>query len=108
MTETILWIVFAVLAVAILAIVIVRAVEIFKMSPDERKKALVTYIKGLVALAEAEIGSGHGQEKQKKKKKWFKEKAPLVLKICLSLFGKENLKELIELALKEIKENFGK
>ena len=44
----------------------------------------------------------------RKLKEWFNKKAPMILKIVLSILGKENLKDLIEDALKEIKESFEK
>ena len=108
MSETIMWIIIGLLAAVILAYVVYKAIVIFKMDPEERKKTLITYLKGLVALAEQEIGSGHGAEKLALVEEWFKEKAPFVYKAALLLFGKDNLKELIEQALKEIKESFEK
>ena len=70
---------------------------------------LVTYLKGAVALAEKEIvGSSKGKEKLAMVEKYFNKNAPWFLKILLGIFGKENLQELIELALKEVKESFVK
>lgn len=108
MNDVTMWIIIGVLGVAVLTFIIVKLVKFFKMKPEERKKMLVTYLKGLVALAEQEIGGGHGDEKLAFVEEWFKKKTPFVYKAVLLVFGKENLKELIEEALKEIKESFGK
>ena len=108
MDNIIAWVLIGILGAIILGFVIYKAVSIFKMSPEERKKVLVNYLVGLVNAAEGFIGSGHGKEKLEQVEKWFKEKAPLTYKILLSLLGKDNLEALIEEALKQIKENFEK
>lgn len=108
MDNIILWIIIGILGVAIIGFIAIKVIKIVNMTPEERKKLLLTYLKGLVALAEKEIGSGHGAEKLELVEKFFKEKAPFVYKASLMIFGKENLKELIEEALKEIKESFEK
>lgn len=108
MDNIILWIVIGILGVAVLGFIAIKAIEIFKMTPEERKKLLITYLKGLIALAEKDIGSGHGAEKLEFVENFFKEKAPFIYKASLLVFGKESLKELIEEALKEIKESFEK
>lgn len=86
--------------------VVLQIIKICKMSPEEKKKVLVTYLKGLVALAEKEIGAGHGAEKLAMVEDYFKTKAPKIYKLMLFASGKDNLKELIELALSEIKNSF--
>ena len=108
MNDIVLWIIIAILGVVILGYAGHKIVQITKASPEEKKKLLVTFIKGFVALAEKEIGHGHGAEKLALVEKYFTEKAPFVYKMFLQILGKENLKDLIELALKEIKESFGK
>ena len=108
MDNIILWIIIGILGVAILGFIAIKAIKIFKMKPEDRKKLLVTYLKGLVALAEQDIGGGHGAEKLELVEKFFQEKAPFIYKASLMILGKENLKELIEEALKEIKESFEK
>lgn len=108
MNDVASWVIIGILAAVIIAFCVIKAVQIFKMNPQERKEVLVTYLKGLVALAEFEIGSGHGQEKLAMVEEWFRKKAPFVLQMSLLIFGKDNLKELIELALAEIKESFSK
>lgn len=96
------------LAAGIIGAVIFLIVKLAKMSPEDRKKYLVTYLKGLVALAEKEIGAGHGADKLAMVEDYFNKKAPAFVKIVLTVFGKNNLRELIEMALKEIKESFEK
>lgn len=108
MNDVGMWIIIAVLAVIILGYVIYKAVVIFKMSPEDRKRLLVTYLMGLVSLAEQLLGSGHGAEKLALVEELFKKKAPFIYRVSLMIFGKNNLKELIELALTEVKNNFGK
>lgn len=108
MNNIILYIIIGVLAVAILGFIVYKAIKIIKMSPEDRKKLIVTYLIGLVTSAEEAIGSGHGVEKLEQVEKWFNEKAPFLYKAALKILGKENLKDLIEEALKEVKNNFGK
>jgi len=78
------------------------------MSPEERRKTLITYLQGIVALVEKEIGSGHGAEKLKEAEEYFKRTAPMIYKILLSIVGKDTLSGLIEEALKNVKEGFAK
>ena len=108
MDDIALWIVIGILGAAILGFIIIKVIQIVKLSPEERKKVLVSYLVSLVNMAEGEIGSGHGAEKLAQVEKWFNEKAPWALKISLMIFGKGSLKELIEMALEEIKHNFEK
>lgn len=108
MPDIIMYIILGVVGAAVLAFVIYNVVQIAKMKPEERKEIIKTYLKGLVAEAEKQIGAGNGDLKFAQVEEWFNKKAPMVLKIVLSILGKENLKDLIEDALKEIKESFGK
>lgn len=108
MNEVVMWVIIGVLAAVILGYVAYKVIMIVKMNPEGRKQTLVTYLKGLVALAEQEVGAGHGAEKLALVEKWFQEKAPFAYKVALSIFGKKNLKDLIEEALKQIKESFEK
>lgn len=107
MNDIIMWIIIGVVGAAVLAFLIYWIVKICKMKPAERKKLLVTYLKGAVAAAEKEIGAGHGEDKLKEVEDYFNAHASWFLKILLLITGKDNLKELIDLALKEIKESFG-
>lgn len=109
MNDIIMWIIIGVVAVAALAFLIYYIIKIAKLPPEKRKELLVTYLKGAVALAEKEIvGSSKGKEKLAMVEEYFNKNAPWFLKILLGIFGKENLQELIELALKEVKESFVK
>jgi hypothetical protein len=103
-----MYIILGVIGAAVLAFVIYKIIQIAKMKPEERKELIRTYLKGLVAEAEKQIGAGNGNLKFAQVEEWFNKKAPMVLKIVLSILGKESLKDLIEDALKEIKESFEK
>lgn len=105
--EILMWVVIGVVCLAAVAFLVYWTVKICKMPADERKKVLVTYLKGLVAMAEQEIGKGQGVVKLKEVEDYFKAHAPWFLKILLLISGKDNLKDLIELALKEVKKSFG-
>ncbi len=101
------WLIAVVICIVIVVIAIFL-IKFFSMNAEERKLALKTYLKGLVALAEQEIvGTKRGQEKLEMVQEYFQKKAPMVYKITLLLLGKDNLTQLIEDALKEIKESFG-
>lgn len=108
MNDIIMWVIIGVVGAAILAFLIYWIVKICKMKPEERKKTLLVYLKGIVAMAEQEIGKGNGSVKLQEVETYFNAHAPWFLKILLLVSGKQNLQELIELALKEIKESFGK
>ena len=79
-----------------------------KMSKDDKRKLLLTYLAGLVTMAEDKIGAGHGAEKLAEVENYFKAHAGLFYKMILRVFGKENLKGLIEEALQLVKKNFEK
>ena len=85
-----------------------QIIKFCKMSKDDKKKLLLTYLAGLVTMAEEEIGSGHGAGKLEKVENYFKAHAGVFYKIILLIFGKENLKDLIEQALALVKKNFEK
>ena len=108
MRDIVMYIILGVIGAAVLAFVIYKIVQIAKKKPEERKESVKTNLKGLVAEAEKQIGAGNGDLKFAQVEEWFNKKAPMVLKIVLSILGKENLKDLIEDALKEIKESFEK
>ena len=103
-----MWIIIGVLAAIIVAFIAYKIIIVIKMNPEDREKLLITYLKGLIALAEYEIGNGHGAEKLAMVEELFRIKAPFIYKAVLQLFGKENLRELIEKALAEIKQSFEK
>lgn len=102
-----------IVVIVIIAIIIIAAViflvKLLRMSAEERNNLLKTYLKGIIAWAEQEfVGSGRGAEKVEAVEKYFKEHASWLLKIVLKISGKDNLRELIEEGLKELKENFEK
>lgn len=108
MSEVVMWIIIGALAAIIIGFVAYKIISILKTGDEEKKKIIISFLVGLVNSAEGAIGSGHGKEKLEQVEKWFYEKAPFVYKIMLKILGKENLKQLIESALKQIKENFEK
>lgn len=104
-----LYIILAVIAVVAIVAIVIFVVKFCRMSKEEKIKLLKTYLKGLIALAEQEIvGDKRGQEKLEMVEKAFQERGPMVYKITLLLLGKDNLTQLIEDALKEIKAAFEK
>lgn len=98
----------AIIAIAILGYVIFKLVKFFKMPEEEKRKTIVSYLVGLVTMAEEKIGSGHGAEKLAEVENYFKAHAGIYYKMILKVFGKENLKGLIEEALALVKKNFEK
>ena len=108
MDNIIMYCIIAAIAVIALAFVIIWIIRFAKMTPEKKRETLKTYLKGLIALAEQEIvGTKKGEERLKMVEDYFNKKAPTVYKIILLLVGKDNLKEIIEEALKEIKQSFG-
>lgn len=85
-----------------------KIIKFCKMSKDDKRKLLLTYLAGLVTMVEDKIGAGHGEEKLAEVENYFKTHAGLYYKMILKVFGKENLKGLIEEALTLVKKNFKK
>jgi hypothetical protein len=108
MENIIMYIILGLIGAGIIAFLVYNIIKIAKMPKEERRELLKTYLKGLVAEAEKIIGASHGDVKLAQVEEWFNKKAPMIYKIILTLLGKDNLKDLIEDALKEIKENFEK
>ena len=108
MKDIIIYIVFGLLCSGVLAYLIINIVKFSKMKPEERKEMVVTYLKGLVTYAEKELGSGKGAEKLKLVEDMFKKKAPMIYKMLLKATGVKDIKELIEVALAEVKRDFMK
>jgi hypothetical protein len=103
------YIIIGAIVLGLIVFLIVKIIKFAKMSSDEKKTLLKTYLKGIIALAEQTItGNKKGTEKLQMVENYFKEKAPLVYKIILALLGKDSLSAIIEEALKEIKESFEK
>lgn len=107
MENILMWIIIAVIAIVVIGYVVYKVIKIIKMSPEEREKTLIIYIKGAVAAAERELGAGQGAAKLEQVEAYFNKNAGWFLKILLIITGKEDLKDLIETALAEIKEDFG-
>lgn len=93
---------------AFLSYLVMQIIKFCKMSKDDKRKLLLTYLAGIVTMVEDEIGAGHGAEKLAEAENYFKTHAGLFYKIILRVFGKENLKDLIEEALRLVKKNFEK
>ena len=93
---------------AFLSYLATQIVKFCKMSKDDKRKLLLTYLAGLVTMAEDKIGAGHGAEKLEEVESYFKTHAGIYYKMILRVFGKENLKGLIEEALQLVKKNFEK
>ena len=93
---------------AFLSYLVSQIIKFCKMSKDDKRKFLLTYLAGLVTMAEDKIGAGHGAEKLEEVENYFKTHAGLYYKMILKVFGKENLKDLIEEALVLVKKNFEK
>lgn len=92
----------------IVGFIVYKIIQIVKLPQDEKRELIITYLKGLVALAEKSLGEKRGQEKLQMVENYFKEKAPFVYKILLNFLKEDALSDLIEKALKEIKESFSK
>lgn len=108
MNDIIMWCIIGAVGAIALAILVVFIIKFCRLSKEEKKKLILVWIKGAVAQAEKEIGAGHGDEKFKEVEDYFHKRAPWFIKILLLATGKDSLKEIIELALKEIKESFEK
>ena len=93
---------------AFLSYLVPQIIKFCKMSKDDKRKLLLTYLAGLVTMAEDKIGAGHGAEKLAEVEAYFKTHAGFYYKMILKAFGKENLKGLIEEALQLVKKNFEK
>ena len=93
---------------AFLSYLVSQIIKFCKMSKDDKRKFLLTYLAGIVTMAEDKIGAGHGAEKLEEVENYFKTHAGLFYKMILKVFGKENLKGLIEEALALVKKNFEK
>lgn len=93
---------------AFLSYLVPQIIKFCKMSKEDKRKLLLTYLSGLVTMAEDKIGAGHGAEKLVEVENYFKTHAGLFYKMILKAFGKENLKGLIEEALALVKKNFEK
>ena len=108
MGDIIVYCLFGILCLGVMIYLVINIVKFCKMTPTEKREFVLTYIKGLVAYAEKEFGSGNGAEKLKLVEDTFKKKAPMIYKILLKAIGVKDIKELIEIALAEVKRDFVK
>ena len=103
--KIVLYISLGIICLCSITALIVKIVKLFKMPKEEREKVIKTYLKGVIMLAEEEIvGTERGEERLAMVEEYFNKNAPLTYRIILFLLGKDNLKNLIEDALAEIKE----
>ena len=103
--KIVLYISLGIICLCLITALIVKIVKLFKMPKEEREKVIKTYLKGIIMLAEEEIvGTKKGEERLAMVEEYFNKNAPLTYRIILFLLGKDNLKNLIEDALTEIKE----
>ena len=108
MENVISYICVGVVVVGAFAYFLPKIIKFCKMSNDDKRKLLLTYLAGLVTMAEEKIGSGRGAEKLAEVEEYFEKNAGILYKIILRALGKENLKDLIEEALSLVKKNFEK
>lgn len=108
MNNIAMWIIIGVVCAIVLAIVAYAAIKVLRLDTEERKRLLVVYLEGAVVMAEKKFGDGHGAEKMREVEEYFKVHAGWFLKALLLLTGKDNLSDLIEQALAEVKKNFAK
>ena len=94
------WVVIAIVALAVIALLVWFCIKFFKMEPEERKELIIQFLIGLVSLAEDTfVGNGKGEEKAAWVEAQFNKTAPWFLKIVLALTRTANLKDLIEKAV---------
>ena len=108
MSDLYLYIVIGVVALVLLTLLIIKIIKFVKMSPEQKREFLKTYVKGIVVLAEQTVTANKkGQEKLQMVEDYFTKKAPMVYKFVLFLIGKDNFKQIVEEALEDIKNSFG-
>ena len=93
---------------AFLSYLVPQIIKFCKMSKDDKRKLLLTYLAGLVTMAEDKIGAGHGAEKLAEVENYFNTHAGPYYKMILKVFGKENMTGLLEEALALVKKKFKK
>lgn len=108
MEDIIIYCLFGILCLGVITYLVVNIIKFCKITPTEKREFVLTYVKGLVAYAEKTLGSGKGAEKLKLVEDMFKKKAPMIYKMLLKAIGVKDIKELIEVALAEVKRDFVK
>ena len=91
----------SVVAAGLLAALVVFIIKICKMSPDERKEVIITFLIGLVTNAETALDNG--EERFAWVEEQFSTKAPMFYKLLLMVTKSANLDDLIEKALERAK-----
>ena len=102
------WIILAAIILLEVAIFIKNFVSFARLSKEERKKKMIEYLQGIIVSAELMLGDGAGPAKLAYVEQEFKKKAPIVYRMVILFTGSENLRELIEQGLNEIKAGFEK
>ncbi len=108
MGDIIIYCLFGSLCLSVIIYLVINIAKFCKMNSTEKREFVLTYVKGLVAYAEKTLGSGKGAEKLKLVEDMFKKKAPMIYKMLLKAVGVKDIKELIEVALSEVKRDFVK
>lgn len=94
-------IILSIVAAGLLAALVFFIIKIFKMSPEERKEVIITFLIGLVTTAETAFSDGQTRfiwvEEQ------FTTKAPIFYKMLLMFTKSADLNDLIEKALERAK-----
>lgn len=102
------WIILAAIILLEVAIFVKNFVSFTRLSKEERKKKMIEYLQGIIVSAELMLGDGAGPAKLAYVEQEFKKKAPIVYRMVILFTGSENLRELIEQGLSEIKAGFEK
>ena len=71
---------------AFLSYLVPQIIKFCKMSKDDKRKLLLTYLAGLVTMAEDKIGAGHGAEKLAEVENYFNTYAGLFYKIIFNTY----------------------
>ena len=108
MENIIIYILFGLVCFCSIGYIVCKIIKLSKMTSEEKRETVITYLKGLVAFAEKELGSSKGAEKLKLVEDMFKKKAPMIYKMLLKAIGVNDIKELVEVALAEVKRDFQK
>lgn len=99
------WVIIAVIVAVVIGFVVYYAVKLSKMSTEEKRSLIVTYLIGFCDLAEQQfVGTKRGQEKIAWVEEQFNAHAGWFLKLVFKFTKTNSLQELIELALKTAKE----
>ena len=107
MENILMWTIIIAVLVAVIGYIVYQIIKISKMPAEQRKEMLIIYLKGLVCAAERAIGDGNGPIKLQQVEEYFHKNASWFIKGLLFVTGTESLHDLIEVALKEVKEDFG-